>query len=739
MRRALARLVAIVFTAAGALGVVVIGGWLTLDAIDASYRRTVQDAQLDVLNKQAESDPTRAPVLQEVFETHTAWEVARDQRVERLAWALLGATALLVVSGKWLHGLRRTGAMVPADVRARCAVDAVENHSEAVVPIRCQSDAPVENRCHKESGQVAAPPVDDASDVDIAEVDALIACVGTAADRAIPLLHALQERFRYLPTAALRRICERTAITPAQLASVASFYPQFRRTPRGEHLITVCHGTACHVAGAERLTDELRRQLRIGPGADTDARREFTIQEVPCLGCCTLAPVVQTDGVTHGHVSANELGDLIHECRCTGDGGRREVEASAASTSDDQESEPAGEIRLGMGSCCVANGSGAVHDALEAALAQTRIDATVKRVGCVGMCHQTPFVEIRRPGHEPVMYSHVRAEQAGAIVRRHFRSQSSAAWLRNALVGTLDSLRDGRDGRVSPECIELRDPPVAAFLGPQEHIATEHRGVLDPLDLDEYERHEGFAALRRAVGMKPDQIVAEIRTSGLRGRGGAGFPTAQKWQIVQQAAGPAKYIICNGDEGDPGAFMDRMLMESYPYRILEGVAIAALATGAAEAVFYIRAEYPLAVKRIEAAIAECERRGILGDEPARQRAGAARARSARGGGVCVWRGDGVDRVARRGSAGSPRLRPPYPAERGLHDRPTLGNNVETFAVVPWILRHGGSAFAALGTERSSGTKVFALAGKVARGGLIEVPMGITIRQIVRGDRRRDSG
>jgi NADH:ubiquinone oxidoreductase subunit F (NADH-binding)/Pyruvate/2-oxoacid:ferredoxin oxidoreductase delta subunit len=250
------------------------------------------------------------------------------------------------------------------------------------------------------------------------------------------------------------------------------------------------------------------------------------------------------------------------------------------------------------------------------------------------------------------------------------------------------------------------------------------------LDLDEYLRHDGFTALRRALqDMTQEEIVAEIRSSGLRGRGGAGFPTHLKWEMVRNAEDGTKYIICNGDEGDPGAFMDRMLLESFPYRVIEGMAIAARAVGAHQGFFYIRAEYPLALERIREALARCHERGYLGetvmdsdfrfDLKIKEGAGAF---------ICGEETALIHSI--EGGRGTPRLRPPYPAESGLWRRPTLINNVETLCKVPWIIRRNGTSFAALGTPRSSGSKVFALAGKVRRGGLIEVPMGVTLRDIV---------
>jgi NADH-quinone oxidoreductase subunit F len=250
----------------------------------------------------------------------------------------------------------------------------------------------------------------------------------------------------------------------------------------------------------------------------------------------------------------------------------------------------------------------------------------------------------------------------------------------------------------------------------------ENCGEIDPLNVDDYLARDGYRALRRCTKeLSPERVIAAISASGLRGRGGAGFPTGLKWERARAQADPVKYVICNGDEGDPGAFMDRAVLESDPHRVLEGLAIAAYAIGAAEGYLYIRAEYPLAVRNIRAAILQAEGRGLLEGLRLEVREGA-------GAFVC---GEETALIASlEGRRGTPRLRPPYPVEKGFRGRPTLINNVETLASVPWIVRHGAQAFAAFGTQSSKGTKVFALAGKVNRGGLIEVPMGITILQVV---------
>ncbi len=348
------------------------------------------------------------------------------------------------------------------------------------------------------------------------------------------------------------------------------------------------------------------------------------------------------------------------------------------------------------------------------------------------MCHQTPLVEVTRHGAEidqpSVLYTKVGIEEAAAIVKRHFALRGVWRRLRAAA-------RSGLDRLVAEETPKplvqraMRDGAICEFLGRQQHLATEYCGHLNPLDADEYERHDGFAALRTAITMTPEALVDAVTRSGLRGRGGAGFPTGRKWAITRAAKGSAKFVICNGDEGDPGAFMDRMILESYPYRVLEGMAIAARAVGAEEGYLYVRAEYPLAVQRIRAAIKVCEERGILGDNVLGS-GKPLRLKLYEGAGAFVCGEETALIQSIEGNRGMPQLRPPYPAEEGLWGKPTNINNVETYALVPWIMRHGWEAFARIGTEKSKGTKVFALTGKVRRGGLIEVPMGITIREIV---------
>jgi NADH:ubiquinone oxidoreductase subunit F (NADH-binding)/NADH:ubiquinone oxidoreductase subunit E len=567
------------------------------------------------------------------------------------------------------------------------------------------------------------------SELDLTFVDRAVEKIGAGEEKVLELLQALQGHFGYLPKEALERVCTLTQITPASITGVSTFYNQFRHRPVGRHMINVCVGTACHVKGADRVYEAFLRHLRIPDGEDTDSQKLFTVDKIACLGCCTLAPAVQIDKVTYGHLSPNTVSTVIVDFLKYEQA--RQKQKSAAEKVQAEKPHPLGEIRLGLGSCCVARGSDRVRKALEDALAETRIPLAIKRVGCVGMCHQTPLVEVVLPDNKSFLYAGVQAEDARAIVLRHFKPKQIGWKIKNTVSAVLDRiLTDDNSEPVTRHSIDVRDKPVADFLNKQKHIATDLCGDIDPADIDEYIQNDGFKALQKCVKqMSQDEVITEIEKSGLRGRGGAGYPTHLKWRAVRNNYSDKKYVVCNGDEGDPGAFMDRMLMESYPYRIIEGMTIAAYTVGADEGYFYIRAEYPLAMERVSTAIKLCEQRGFLGDNILGT-GFSLHLKIVAGAGAFVCGEETALMASIEGRRGMPRLRPPFPAESGLWSRPTLINNVETYASVSWIIRNGSSSFANFGTESSKGTKVFALAGKVARVGLIEVPMGITLNQVV---------
>ena len=558
-----------------------------------------------------------------------------------------------------------------------------------------------------------------------AEIDALVEGIGTRGKDLIPILHAMQKKYNYLPETVLRRICEITDITPADIAGVSTFYDQFRLKPKGQHLIYICIGTACHVKGAGLVYDAFRRNLSISGDEDTDPDGQFTLQKVACLGCCTLAPVVQIDGVTYGHVKPDAVSRVMEDFLALKD------KKATTETARDSGRVEAGEIRIGFASCCVASGSGKVQEEVEKCLSDIGVRTTVKRVGCYGMCYREPLLEIERPNEEPMIYDLVAPEDVRNIILNHYKPDSYIKQLTASALRRVESLfvSDDPEG-FSRHGLHMRDPKIEVFLGRQKHIVMEHCGQLDPLSLEEYRAGKGFKALQQALlHSSPEAVLEQIKASGLRGKGGAGFAVGLKWEISSRVEDEQKYVVCNGDEGDPGAFMDRLILESFPFRVIEGMAIAAYAVGAHQGYLYIRAEYPLAVLRVKAAIKKCEEAGLLGDNIFGS-GFSLNLSIMEGAGAFVCGEETALLKSIEGKRGMPVLRPPFPAEKGLWGHPTLVNNCETLATVPWIMRNGPEAMARLGTDSSNGTKVFALAGRVVRGGLIEVPMGITIREIV---------
>jgi NADH-quinone oxidoreductase subunit F len=567
------------------------------------------------------------------------------------------------------------------------------------------------------------------NELDLTFIDSTVEKLGTGKAKVLEILQATQDHYGFLPQPALERVCQLSEITPSEIVGVSSFYDRFRDQPAGRHIIRVCVGTACHIKGADSIYDAFGRYLSLGADEDTDAEGLYTLEKVACLGCCTLAPAVQIDRITYGHLSPDKIEEVLEDFSNWQQSQARASGLAAKKSIRDEDFE--GEIRLGLSSCCVARGSGRIYQALLEALEKTGGRVSVKRVGCVGMCYQTPLLEVVTADEKSHLYAKVQPQDAKSIIARHFPVRGIRRRVSQTSSKALQSLLTGQSpANIGRYSIDVRDKQIADFLGKQEHLATEHCGCIDPMDIDEYLDKGGFTALGRCLDeLDPEDIIRELSQSGLRGRGGAGYATHLKWQAVRQEKSDEKYIVCNGDEGDPGAFMDRMLMESYPYRIIEGIVIAAYAVGAQQGKLYIRAEYPLALERISQAIEQCRERKFLGEDILSS-GFSLHLEIVSGGGAFVCGEETALLASIEGRRGMPRMRPPYPAQVGLWGKPTLINNVETYSVVPWILRNGAAKFAQLGTVNSKGTKVFALAGKVARGGLIEVPMGISIQEII---------
>lgn len=553
----------------------------------STEREALQTAE-DAAQQSAEA----ANQLEQIVERQTAHSLRLKRRGK-----LTGIMALVTAGGLVLL-CRSATPQKPA--MPRTLVDCLPKRREAPTkPHDALSQA------------VAAPPE---PPVDLRPLQEIIRRVGRDEHRAIALLHAVQEGYRYLPKAVLQELSRLTGVSLAQFQSVASFYSRFRTKPCGKHLVRVCRGTACHVAGADRVVDELRRGLNIDEGTDTDSAGLATVETVGCMGCCSLAPAVQRDDQLLANVRVEDLPEIIEAC------------------------------------------------------------------------HEHP--PRNRKGYRP------------------FRKQT----LRHSSESAATPLLSGSD--------------TAA-----PRVVTQGWDAQAGADLSAYEREGGFAALAKCLSqLNPAEIIDEVRTSGLRGRGGGGFPVARKWLLVSQQSGD-KYVIANGDEGDPGAFMDRSIMESAPLSVVEGLMIAARAVGATTGIVYVRDEYPLAVRRITEAVSHLRDKGYLGTSILGSNF-AFDIEIVKGAGAFVCGEETALIESVMGRRGTPHLRPPFPAESGLWGQPTLINNVETLACVPWILRHGGAAFAAMGTPGSAGTKVFSLAGKVQHGGLVEAPMGVTIRQLV---------
>ncbi len=560
--------------------------------------------------------------------------------------------------------------------------------------------------------------------IDYRDIDQIIAREGREKRSVIPILQAIQNKYNYLPEEALQRVCEHTQITPEQIISVASFYTQFRLHEVGKHIIKVCDGTACHVKRSQLVYDAFGRKLQLPEGTHTDPSGTYTLEKVHCLGCCALAPVVQIDSVTYPHLNSNKAEHVLADFEQW----QKSKEHGPAKRVVER---PEGEIRTTLDSCCIASGTEAVKKEVEKVLTEEHLDIRFKPVSCVGMCYQVPVLEVAPEGRAPQLYANVRPEDVRPIIEKHFRPRRLLDRLKVNFFKTIDALQSQRsENGIERIAVNAKDKQVDSFLGQQIPIATEFRGSIDPLDIDEFIRRGGFEALKKCLAeMPPKAVVDEVKQSGIRGRGGGGFPTGQKWEMVARQKQTPKYVICNGDEGDPGAFMDRMLLESYPFRVIEGVLIGAYATGATEGYFYIRAEYPEAVSRIRQALELCRSRGLIG-ERILDTDFSCELHLYQGAGAFVCGEETALINSIEGDRGFPRIRPPYPVEKGLWGQPTLVNNTETFAQIPFILRNGADKFSMIGTATSKGTKVFSLTGKVVQGGLIEVPMGTTIRQIV---------
>lgn len=522
------------------------------------------------------------------------------------------------------------------------------------------------------------------SGVDLSLMEGVLRQYQEDATSLIMILQQAQSIYGYLPQEVIYHVAQRTGNSPAKVMGVATFYSYFRLQPMGTYQIMLCDGTACHVNGSERIRTAITQELGIHNGETTEDGM-FTLNEVACLGCCSLAPVMMINGDTYGNLTPEKTIKILRQLR-------------------QREAGNGIRILVGQGSCGVSAGAARVAKVLAGHMTATD-SFTVETTGCIGMCHLEPIVDIYEG--EQLLHRLVRVTETDAL-------------------GIVEAVRKKDFSKLEAMFISDED---ARFLKKQKRVALRNCGVVDPTSIDDYINHAGYQALDKALKMKPEEVIEEIKVSGLAGRGGAGFPTWFKWDAARKAEGEQKHLICNADEGDPGAFMDRAVIESDPHTLIEGMLIGAYAIGASDMYVYIRAEYPLAVERLSQAIEQARSCGLLGknilgtdfscDLNIKIGAGAF---------VCGEETALIESM--EGKRGMPRLKPPFPAQSGYLNEPSNINNVETFANVAWIIQHGGTAFAAMGTENSKGTKVFALTGKVQRGGLVEVPMGNSLKDVI---------
>ncbi len=530
----------------------------------------------------------------------------------------------------------------------------------------------------------------------------------------LPILHALQEAFGHVPEAAVRMVADKLNLSRADVHGVVTFYHDFRREPPGRHVVKLCRAEACQAAGCDALAARAEARLGVGIGATTPDG-SCTLEAVYCLGLCSTAPSAMIDGQIVGGLDEKKLDALLAFPSAPS---RPSAPAAAGGSSSSwlrflssssRQSAPAtaggASLRafVPRDAAAIATGADDVAAALRDAAAARGVSLDIVRNGSRGLHWLEPLVEVSTPAGR-VGYGPVTAADAAGVLDAAL-SPNGAHRLNTGIVDEIP------------------------WLKRQSRLTFARCGITDPLSIADYRAHGGFEGLERAISLGPDAIVEEVAQSGLRGRGGAGFPTGIKWRTVAQTAAPQKYIVCNADEGDSGTFADRMVMEDDPFMLIEGMAIAGIAVGATKGYVYIRSEYPHAIAAMQAAIATARRDGALGARVAGSPyAFDIEVRAGAGAYVCGEETSLLESI--EGKRGIVRAKPPLPAHVGLFGRPTVINNVLSLASVPFILAEGAARYRDFGMGRSRGTMPIQLAGNVRFGGLFETAFGITLGELV---------
>ena len=514
----------------------------------------------------------------------------------------------------------------------------------------------------------------------------------------LPALHALQDELGYVPPEAVPTLADMFNLSRAEVHGVISFYHMFRTTPPGRETLYLCRAEACQAMGARELEEHVRERLGIG-FHETTADGSFSLEPIYCLGNCACSPAVMIDDFVYGNLTPERLDALLEKGRR---GPASAAQGPPAVTAPGMP-EGARTVFVPGDTTALSLGADAVAEVIAAEAARRGEPVNVVRNGSRGLYWLEPMIEVEADGVRHA-YGPVQATDVPALFDAGFLAAGE-------------------------HCLGLGPTEKIPWLAGQSRLTFARAGITDPLSLDDYRAHGGYEGLAKAVGLSREEIVDIVTESGLRGRGGAAFPTGIKWRTVLNAEGSQKYVTCNADEGDSGTYADRMVMESDPFVVIEGMTIAGLAVGATMGYIYLRAEYPLAIRVMNEAIEAAEVAGLLGDNVMDSgQAFHLEVREAAGAYICGEETSMLESL--EGKRGMIRYRPPLPAIKGLFGAPTIVNNVITLASVPIILAEGAEYYRDYGTGRSRGTLTVQLAGNVKRGGLVEVGFGRTLRELL---------
>ena len=574
---------------------------------------------------------------------------------------------------------------------------------------------------------------------EIEEIEEIIKKWNYDPDYTIEMMQDIQERFRHIPKTAIEELNKKTGTPKAYLYHIATFYKSLSLESKGEKIIQVCVGTACHVKGSANILDSFERVLDIKTG-ETTKDNKYSLEAVACLGACSIAPVVKIGEEVYGNVQAKDVERLLKKSSEQKDSGTQKVKEHKKESIIKLESKDLEKIALRenkylssyksmlmvcTGTGCVAAKGFNIRDKLIKVIKEKNLDNDylVVSTGCNGFCAAGPIVVVQPEG---IFYQKLKEEDIEELVESHLVHGKPVEKFMH---------KDPVTGDINKTMDDI------SFFTKQQLIALRNKGLIDPENIDHYIVRNGYQALKKILNeQNPEGIIKSVISSGIRGRGGGGFPAGVKWESGRKAAierDEEIFVVCNADEGDPGAYMDRSIIETDPHSVLEGMLIGAFAVGAKQGYIYIRKEYPLALVRLNKAIAQAREYGLLG-ENIFDSGFSFDIHVHRGAGAFVCGESSALMASMSGRAGEPRAKYVHNVEFGFRDKPTVLNNVETWANIPVILEKGAAWFASIGTGDvsenpwggSSGTKVFSLVGDIQNTGLVEVPMGIKLRDII---------